>query len=44
MKKVLAAILTLCLITIVVPSVSDESSNADLGISTCEYSKPTHLN
>lgn len=44
MKKVLAAILTLCLITIVVPPVSDESSNADLGISTCEYSSPAHVN
>lgn len=36
MKKILAALLTLCLITIVVPPVSDESNNDDSGISTCE--------
>lgn len=44
MKKVLAALLTLCLITVVVPPVSDEGDNADSGISTCEYSQLTHGN
>ncbi len=35
MKKIFAALLTLCLITVVVPPVSDEQ-NGDYGISTCE--------
>lgn len=36
MKKILATLLTLCLITVVVPPVSDEGNNDDSGISTCE--------
>ena len=36
MKKIFAALFTLCLITVVVPPVSDEQ-NGDYGISTCEY-------
>lgn len=44
MKKILAALLTLCLITVVVPPVSDESNSDDYGISTCDYSYQTHVN
>lgn len=44
MKKVFASLLTLCLIAVVVPPVSSGDNNADAGISTCEYSLPTHGN
>ncbi len=44
MKKVLATLLTLCLITVVVPPVCDESNNVDSGISTCEYSQLIYVN
>jgi hypothetical protein len=36
MKNVFAVLLTLCLITVVVPPVS-EGDDGDYGISTCEY-------
>ena len=44
MKKIIAALLTLCLVTVVVPPISDENNNADLGISTYAYSLQNHVN
>lgn len=37
MKKVIAALLTLCLVFIIVPTVPDNGSE-NTGISLCEYS------
>ncbi|MDE6220515.1 MAG: hypothetical protein K2G51_08830 [Lachnospiraceae bacterium] len=42
MRKVIATLLTLCLVTLVVPPVpngdTDGGNSDDAGISTCEYS------
>ncbi len=38
MKKIITILLTLCLITVVVPPVSEGNGGEDYGISTCEYS------
>ena len=38
MKKIITMLLTLCLITVVVPPVSEGDDGADYGISTCGYS------
>ncbi len=43
MKNVFAVLLTLCLITVVVPPVS-EGEDGDYGISTCEYSHIEDMN
>ncbi len=43
MKNVFAVLLTLCLITVVVPPVS-EGEDGDYGISTCEYSHIKDIN
>lgn len=43
MKNVFAVLLTLCLITVVVPPVS-EGEDGDYGISTCEYSHIGDMN
>lgn len=40
MKKVIAALLTLCLVTLVIPP----APNGDQGISTYEYSRQSHGN
>lgn len=37
MKKIIAVLLTLCLVTAVVPSVPEGNDGEDYGISTCEY-------
>ena len=37
MKKVIAGLITLCLVTVVLPPVSDEGNDADSGISTYAY-------
>lgn len=38
MKKLIAALLTLCLVTVVVPPVSEGDNGGDYGISTYAYS------
>ncbi len=43
MKKIVAALLTLCIVSVVVPPVSD-SGDSDSGISTYEYVSQTHDN
>lgn len=37
MKKIITVLLTLCLITVVVPPVPEGNGEEDYGISTCEY-------
>lgn len=36
MKKIIASLLMLCLITVIVPPVPDNDNGDDYGISTCE--------
>ncbi len=38
MKKIITVLLTLCLITVVVPPVPEGNDGEDYGISTCGYS------
>ena len=44
MRKVIAALFMLCLVTVVVPPVQDGDDNDDYGISTHEYSSQRHVN
>lgn len=37
MKKVIAGLITLCLVTVVLPPVSDENNDTNPGISLHEY-------
>lgn len=37
MKKIIATLLTLCLVTLVVPPILEGNDDGNYGISTCEY-------
>lgn len=44
MKKIITVLLSLCLITVVVPPVPEGNDGEDYGISTCEYFYQGDLN
>lgn len=44
MKKIITVLLTLCLITVVVPPVPEGNDGEAYGISTCEYSYQQYVN
>ncbi len=44
MKKIITVLLTLCLITVVVPPVPESTDSEGYGISTCKYSYIRYTN